>query len=335
MDAISKQNAEIINPGDIDDLITLEERRIRRLFLQRIDEIKTSLTQQKIEELVEQGRIQDVFAIIEASITGLVVNIIQRIIASANFTADNLREYVANLSTDMREQVIGTEEEQEIVFDPFSDEFIIEAKVKQNSFITSFMEEQERAIRRSISFAIERGEDNTGIALAIIAAIGLTTLRVEAVNNFRLALERNPTEGLRRELRDRRFDSTLENVEVLTNAQIERMVQRYQELSLQDRADVIGETEAVGAVNAGIVALFFQQALIGGLIGSQFAFEWRTRRDNRVRLSHVLMNGQRQLLGRTFISGLGNRLRYPGDSRAPVQDIVRCRCIIVPVLMVL
>lgn len=53
---------------------------------------------------------------------------------------------------------------------------------------------------------------------------------------------------------------------------------------------------------------------------------WRTRRDNRVRLSHAALEGESVPLSQVFHTIDGDRLRYPGDPTAPLRATAGCRC---------
>lgn len=52
---------------------------------------------------------------------------------------------------------------------------------------------------------------------------------------------------------------------------------------------------------------------------------WQTRQDDRVRDSHVLLQGQTAALDEPFISGI-DKLQFPGDPAAPMRQRAGCRC---------
>lgn len=56
--------------------------------------------------------------------------------------------------------------------------------------------------------------------------------------------------------------------------------------------------------------------------------EWVSRHDERVRLSHVLADGQTVRLQDRFSVGLA-MLMYPGDPTAPIEEIANCRCVLI------
>lgn len=114
----------------------------------------------------------------------------------------------------------------------------------------------------------------------------------------------------------------------MSAAQINRMVQRYAERMLAYRSRVIARTEALWAVNAGNDNMYRQAIERGQLEIGNIVRQWNTARDNRVRDSHVGMNGQRRGLNEAFVSGFGNELRYPGDRNAPAFETIQCRCVV-------
>lgn len=53
---------------------------------------------------------------------------------------------------------------------------------------------------------------------------------------------------------------------------------------------------------------------------------WRTRRDNRVRVTHGGLEGNRVPLNNSFVTFEGDELRFPGDPLAPIRATANCRC---------
>ena len=90
--------------------------------------------------------------------------------------------------------------------------------------------------------------------------------------------------------------------------------------SIGFRAKYIARTEVIGAANQGKLAMY-QEAGIENK-------EWITARDERVRESHVAMEGQTVGINQAFTSGDNHRLLYPGDrsAGAPAGEVINCRC---------
>ena len=106
------------------------------------------------------------------------------------------------------------------------------------------------------------------------------------------------------------------------------MTMRDQELGiahlmkmLPDRVERISRTETNTAHNASRV----EQMRRGG-VGSHI---WLSSRDNRVRETHQLVDGEQALIGEMFSNGV----TYPGQpGTAPPEEIINCRCTTIPVI---
>ena len=106
------------------------------------------------------------------------------------------------------------------------------------------------------------------------------------------------------------------------------MVGRYRERYLRFRAETIARTEALRAVHQSSEEAYRQAVDQGQLDPGALVRTWITAADERVRGSHRAMMGQQRGFDETFTSGVGNRLRFPGDPNAPASETVRCRCVL-------
>lgn len=87
-------------------------------------------------------------------------------------------------------------------------------------------------------------------------------------------------------------------------------------------AERIVRTEVVSAANAATFATF-QLAHVEQK-------EWLSARDARVRDTHRAADGQIVALTDPFVVGTA-RLAYPGDPDGPPEEIIHCRCVVIPV----
>jgi HK97 family phage portal protein len=55
--------------------------------------------------------------------------------------------------------------------------------------------------------------------------------------------------------------------------------------------------------------------------------EWLTVRDGRERPSHKKLNGKKIAIEEEF----SNKCKYPGDSKGPAEEVIQCRCALLPV----
>lgn len=98
----------------------------------------------------------------------------------------------------------------------------------------------------------------------------------------------------------------------------------------RNRARVVARTETMGAVNAGA---FRSAQLEAEARGDLAPFkQWISTDDQRTRPTHVAADQQRTLLSEPFVVG-GARLMFPGDPMGPAQEVIMCRCSILPIVL--
>ena len=192
-------------------------------------------------------------------------------------------------------------------------------------------QEQREVVRGAIVDGVRAGRNPREVARDIREAIGLTDTQRAHVASYRRALEEGDlANALGRELRDGRSDKLLRRLARedgrLTAAQIDRMVERYHRNYIAYRAETIARTEALPAVHQGADEAFRQAIDLGQIDAGQLEFEWLAGSAPRTRDWHASMNGQKRGVGEPFVSGQGNRLRFPGDPAAPASETANCRC---------
>lgn len=98
----------------------------------------------------------------------------------------------------------------------------------------------------------------------------------------------------------------------------------------KSRAMTVARTETIGAVNAGV---FRGAQLEAEQRGDVAPFkQWIATDDTRTRPTHNAADKQRTLLSEPFIVG-GARLLFPGDPTGPAQEVINCRCSLLPVVL--
>lgn len=97
-----------------------------------------------------------------------------------------------------------------------------------------------------------------------------------------------------------------------------------------NRARTVARTETMGAVNAGV----FRAALLESESrGDPAPFkQWLSTIDDRTRPTHVVADKQRTLMTSPFQIG-GSHLMFPGDPRGVANEVINCRCTMLPVVL--
>ena len=149
------------------------------------------------------------------------------------------------------------------MFDPIDPAVTAAQAEARDEFVQQLANSVEAVIDQDIRQGITGGLNATEIAEVIQDTLGLTARQAMAVENFRVLLQNGSPAALNRALRDRRFDPTIQRAidgDVLTDAQIDKMVARYTERSIAHRARTIARQEALTAANAGRAAAWQQFA---------------------------------------------------------------------------
>lgn len=191
-----------------------------------------------------------------------------------------------------------------------------------------------QAVRNSVFDGVITGQNPRETARDFRRTIGLTSQQERAVRNYRSYLENLDSQALRRELRDKRFDSTIrraiDNNDPLSKEQVDRMTGRYREKSIRYRSEVIARTESMRATSIGNQEAMDQMVEQGAVDPNMRKF-WVISPDERVRSAHTKigsMNPEGVEVSGTFITPLGP-LRFPRDPSGTAKNTIQCRCAVV------
>lgn len=133
---------------------------------------------------------------------------------------------------------------------------------------------------------------------------------------------------LQRTLRDKRFDRVVlqaikDEIPVPKNV-ADRLVHGYRVSMLNDHAAKVARAEVVANINEGRAEMQYRVVDDGLIQPEGIENEWNGYLDDRIRHSHATLYGQRQPIGKPFITEDGIPLRYPGDG--PPKESFNCRC---------
>jgi hypothetical protein len=213
---------------------------------------------------------------------------------------------------------------------------------QSSRYVVELVEDQVKMVREHLVAGMAAGNNPRTVALDLVGrvgpsgareggVIGLTSNQAEWVRAYAAELASdNPTDALRRALRDRRFDAAVRRAaktgEPIPADLRAKMVMSYKNRALKLRADSIARTEAMGALHAAQNEAMRQAIESGAIKEEAVTYIWRATKDDRTRDSHITMDGQEVAEGEYFVTGDGNRLRYPGDPEGPPEEIINCRC---------
>ena len=91
---------------------------------------------------------------------------------------------------------------------------------------------------------------------------------------------------------------------------------------INDRVRIGGQLLATEVVTAARESIRYELAFDLGAVRKT----WRTKRDNRVRISHGALEGESIPIGQPFVTINGVMLMFPGDPSASINETARCRC---------
>ena len=297
-------------------LLARVEPGMRIALLNAIVTAKASIGLEELVMLIEEGRLQEA---IDAAARAGSVRLAEGYAAVYTIAGKEGAEFL----TDVLDVVVD--------FDQVNVRAVQVMQGERLRLINEFTAEQRRATREAMVDGITRGLNPVEQARNFRQSIGLTAKQQAAVQNYRRLLDAGSSEALTRELRDRRFDRTVRRAvrtgEPLTQAQVDRMVDRYSERYVRYRSEVIARTESLRAVHQGTEEAYLQAIDQGALVPDQLERQWHDAHDARVRSSHRNLNGMVRRIGETF-PGANGPLRFPGDPSAPASESVQCRCVL-------
>ena len=215
---------------------------------------------------------------------------------------------------------------------------------KSSSLITTITNDARVVVRNTLERGMLVGRNPRSVALDVVGridpvtrqrvggAIGLTVNQDQWVASARSRLETLDDRYFTMELRDRRFDATVQRAiregRPLDADTVTKLTDRYRARALQHRGEMIGRTEALSSLNHGEYEATVQAHDTGAFEASAVERVWDDTGDGRTRLSHRVMDGQRVGLYEPFVTPMGFQLMHPGDASlgAPGDEIIACRC---------
>ncbi len=310
----------------IEQLLSDESDNIRRAFNTFVRTVRDSTVLNRIVRYLRGDNIRSALDVITEYVTEF-SNVLSLAFMRTARTEVNIAR---RASGDFAERLTAAK----FTFNPGDKTTEAIMRRSQLQFIREFSTEQRDAVRTALQQSLRSGENPIQAARRFRDSIGLTRYQLNAVDNYRALLERGSVEALNRQLRDLRFDGTVMRAInqdiVLSQGQIDRMVERYSEKMLNYRANMISRTESMRTVSQASHAANWQMVDSVGADPTKVERTWISTLDSKVRDTHRAMHHQKVIgMDTPFVSSSGARLLHPGDPTAPASETIHCRCKVV------
>ena len=306
----------------IERVVSAQEAGFIRAFLSSIDNIIDATTLDELENLLLQGRVDQALSELDAAAAALGNQYGTAFSAAAGDTAQFLSTSALTVT---------------VAFDQTNTRAVSAITANRLRLIREFSQGQRNATRAALQIGIQAGLNPNEQARTFRRSIGLTERQVRAVENYRRLLTQGRAGGLPSEaaidraLRDVRGDRSvlraIRDNRPLPAAQVDSLGDRYRNNYIRYRSRVIARTEALRSVHEGTEEMYQQAIDAGQVQADALQRRWNTARDERVRSSHMRLNGEIRGIGEVWQADEGP-LRYPGDPDAPASETVQCRCVI-------
>lgn len=300
----------------LDDLLRRMPPRLARKYREIVSRVRSKWVLAELEKAVEAG----------AGALDAVVNDMATSASAVTATAAGIHNAVAAEVA----EYLTARLDQLVAYDVANPRAVALLQRSRLQLIQAISDDQREAIAEILRLGNERGLNPRAMAVDIREVIGLDSYRARIVANYRRALESNDLHALTYKLRDARSDKAIraafEAGKGLPKERVDKLVERYAQRQLANRAEAIARTEALRAVHGGQEESWQQAVDDGKLDAAQIQQEWHAGSAPRTRAHHVAMKGQKRKWGEMFRSGRGNLLRYPCDPDAPAVEVVSCRC---------
>ncbi|HEV7253875.1 MAG TPA: phage minor head protein [Mesorhizobium sp.] len=320
---------------DFDALTAEWEPRLRDAFLRAVAEIANRVQISTVAQLLDRGDIEG--AVRAVGIDELDFRDLDSLIAQS-FDAGGKATETAIPA--LREPLGGVVRFRFDVRNPRAEEW---ARERSSTLVREIVEDQRTAIRQSMASGLERGLNPRTVALDLAGRmpagrnervggiIGLTSQQERWVAAYAEELTSGDPEAMRnalkRGLRDKRFDRTIEKAiregKPLPADTVARLRTLYASRALKYRADVISRNETIRALGAAQTEAYDQAIERGNVQEGSIRKFWFTARDERVRSTHRMipgMNKDGRAWKEPFATPTGPSMH------APHSIDIMCRC---------
>lgn len=318
------------------DLFDFVSGEIKAGFLAAIRDIADNVLLTQITAAIEAGDFEKVFRLL-----GVSPGVFRPMTAAVERAFERGAEFVAKSYPKYLQTPDGKGVFRFNIRDKGAEKWL---RDKSASLVSGLTEDVRLAVRSSLESNMQEGRNPKTAALDIVGRynsqtkrreggiIGLTDHQETWVRSTRRQLETLDKRYLTKALRDKQFDSIVEEAirtgKPLTRDQIDSLVARYVDRTLAYRGETISRTEGLEALMASDYESTKQVIASGAAREKDVVREWDTVGDDKVRHSHEKMNGQKRGINEPFETPSGDLLMYPHDRSldADADEIIDCRC---------
>lgn len=294
------------------------EIRLTKEFLKLIQVIATAELERRLLAALQRRQIQRAIAIVQQAFEASTA-LYQPALANELLTIEQKSYAVAANTLDLG-KIIGS-------FDLTNPEAVEFARTRGSQFVAQLTADTQQLLRTTISSSFIEGIPPRETAQLIRQSIGLTANQAAAMRNYRGFLEGLARRGALDDLppsvleRVRRSDiRLLPKTTALSEARIDRMVEKYRDRLMKERALTLVRTETMAASNNGQQVLW-NQALDRGLLNeAKTRRKWIVTPDDKLCPRCRPMAGQLRKLDEPFQSP------YDGTIAMTPPLHWNCRC---------
>lgn len=287
------------------------EKKVQDAIDKAWDELRRFYTYKELETIIETQGVAGLFSLIDSL---------------PEYVSSNIRPVIEEAVLNSGRAVVGILPAAAITT-PLTFSLVLPSvSIYVNSYVAvrvrEISETSQQAIRAAINEAVVTGRNPKQIARTFRASVGLTHAQEMTVQRFKQALEtgdKSYVDGLT-------LAPVVDDIEKLSTAQVDKIVERYRLRASQSRAETIARTEALTAISVG-QDLAVRTGQLTGAISNELYKHWEWSKDGRTREAHVEtgeLNGWIPI-NQPFVTPLGP-LMFPRDPSGVAANVINCRC---------
>jgi hypothetical protein len=302
----------------IEQLLAQHTPRIRSRFRKALQRVKDRWTVAKLESALEGGPGAPPLSAVLDDVEGAA----KLIAAQSEAVTVLVAQEVATQLTAKLDTIVS--------YDGTNERAVQALRANRLRMVQGLTDEARNTIGEALARGTEAGMNPRRQAVMIRDQLGLGDEQRRWIASYRHRLETLDRGALGMELRDARFDDTVDAAikakTPLPAAKVDKLVERYAARALRWRSELVARTETLSAVHTGMTEGYQQSIDAGILDADRLVCTWHAVGLPRSRHWHASMKGRKQPWGVPFVSGLGNLLKHPGDRNAPVEELAHCIC---------